>query len=115
MKLAIVGSRNYKNFEFVELKINEFMSDNIVTDIVSGGATGVDNLAEEYAKKYDIPIIIFEADWKKHGKSAGPIRNKLIVREADVIMAFPTDDSKGTMNTINLAKKENKKVIIYNV
>lgn len=93
MKLAVVGSRYYKNFEFVEENINEFRKKNDVTELVSGGAEGVDTLAEEYSKKYDIPITVFEANWTKYGKSAGPIRNKLIVKEADVIMAFPSEKS----------------------
>jgi predicted Rossmann fold nucleotide-binding protein DprA/Smf involved in DNA uptake len=113
MKLAVVGSRYYTNFEFVEEKINEFRKNNNITQLVSGGAKGVDTLAEEYAEKHNIPITVFEAEWDKYGRGAGPIRNKLIVKEADVIMAFPGENPRGTLNTINLARKENKIVFVH--
>lgn len=79
MSLAIVGSRNFSNYEDLEravLKVLEKwgLSLSDLEKIVSGGALGVDKLAEKFAKKYSIETVIFPADWKK-GRAAGPIRN----------------------------------------
>ena len=44
--------------------------------IVSGGCRGVDKLGERWAKEYEAPLKVFEADWSKNHKAAGPIRNR---------------------------------------
>ena len=56
-----------------------------------------------------------EADWERYGRAAGPKRNKLIVDAADVVIAFPSLYSKGTLNTIKLAKKAGKQVEVQYV
>lgn len=66
---------------------------------------GADKLAEKYAKHYDIPTKIFLPDWNQFGKSAWYIRNKLIVENADIVIAFYDGASKGTKLTIDLVKK----------
>lgn len=117
MKVAIVGYRNFKDYQFFEKKVNEILACNDIApcEIVSGGAEGVDTLAEIYAHEYTIPLTVFPAEWNKYGRSAGPKRNKLIVDRADVVIAFLSKESKGTVSTINLAKKANKKVFVVDV
>lgn len=109
MKVAIVGSRNINN-----LDIKKYMPQNIRI-IISGGANGIDVLAENYAKNYNIPNLIIKPDYKKYGKMAPLIRNREIVDHADVIIAFWNMKSKGTEYVINYAKSQNKKVIIHKV
>lgn len=117
MKVAIVGYRNFKDYQVFEKRVNEIFNHNDISpfEIVSGGAEGVDTLAEIYANEYCIPITVFPANWNKYGRSAGPKRNKLIVDRADVVIAFLSKESKGTVNTINLARKANKKVFVIDV
>ena len=105
MKLAIVGSRLYNDYGFVRRKILTYFNDDLSTidEIVSGGARGVDFLAERFANAFDKPIKVFRADWKGLGKSAGHIRNKQIVDYSDIIFAFPGRSSPGTMNTVHQA------------
>ncbi len=79
-----------------------------------GGAKGADSLGEEYAKENNIPTKIFIPDWDKYGKSAGMIRNTDIVNESELIVAFWDGISSGTLDSINKAKKNNKKVLIIN-
>ena len=82
--------------------------------IITGGAMGTDSLAERIAHKYNIPILIYKPEWKKHGKGAGLKRNKTIIKNADTVLAFWNGKSKGTKNSIELAKKFNKELkIIY--
>jgi len=80
---------------------------------VSGGARGVDTLAEKYADKNDIPKLIFLPDYAKYGKIAPLIRNKKIVDNSDIIIAFWDGVSRGTKFTIDYAKAQGKKVIVY--
>lgn len=106
MKLAIVGSRNFKDYNLLSNCVDILCKAFNVIEIISGGAAGADTLAERYAKKNKIPIKIFYPEWKKYGLKAGYIRNKLIIERANYVIAFPLDDSKGTWITINLAKNK---------
>lgn len=110
MKLAVVGSRNFHNYMLVEKELNKFDFDLMI----SGGAIGADSLGERYAFVHNIETLIFKPDWNKHGRSAGFIRNKLIVDECDTLIAFWDFESKGTKNSIDTAKKMGKTVIVIN-
>jgi hypothetical protein len=104
MKLAVVGSRNFEDLEKLSLELDRLHAKNTITLIISGGAVGADSLAEVWAKSKSIPVQIFKPDWKKHGKSAGFIRNRDIINSCDSCIAFWDGVSKGTLNSINLAK-----------
>lgn len=72
--------------------------------LVSGGAKGADQLAEEWAKDRQVPIYIFHAPWIRHGKRSGPMRNQMMLDEAkpDLVIAAP--GGRGTANMIARAK-----------
>lgn len=106
-KVAIVGSREGVSRLRVGAYVCSLPKDTI---IVSGGARGVDQAAEFYAKHAGLEIIVFPAEWDKYGKRAGFVRNKLIVDAADRIVAFWDGASKGTKHTIDLALKQGKPV-----
>lgn len=110
MKLAVIGSRSFNDYKALSECLSRFTD---ITAIVSGGAKGADSLAERYAFDNGIETIIFIPDWKRHGRGAGMIRNKAIVSAADVIVAFWDGTSKGTKNSIELAKKAGKRVIVH--
>lgn len=78
------------------------------TIIVSGGAAGVDKTAEELALARGMLTKIFLPDWENLGKRAGFVRNAQIVKEADEVVAFWDNESKGTAITIELTRKANK-------
>jgi hypothetical protein len=116
MKIAIVGSRDFADYEFLKSKVNSFLdeyesqeNDSII--IVSGGAKGADSLAEQYAKEYGYETLILKPDWKQYGRSAGILRNTDIVENADILIAFPTKSSIGTWDSIRKAKA--KKIPVY--
>jgi predicted Rossmann fold nucleotide-binding protein DprA/Smf involved in DNA uptake len=122
MKLAIVGSRDFDDYEKVIYYISEHfglgadgLGGNYITEVVSGGASGADVLGKRLAKEYNIKYTEFPADWNKHGKAAGYIRNEDIVKNSDKVIAFWDGKSKGTMHTINLARKYKKDTIIIYV
>src|SRR3990167_971202 len=109
MRIAIVGSRGYKDLDGIELFMRLLPKDSI---IVSGGAPGVDRHAEKIAKMIGLECEIFKADWDKYGKSAGVIRNQIIVKNSDYIVCFYDGSSRGTDGTIKLAKNLNKNLIV---
>lgn len=115
MKLAVVGSRSFEDLEKLSLVLDEIHSKNKISLIISGGAAGADSLAEVWAKLNSIPVQIFLPDWKKHGKSAGFIRNRDIINSCDSCVAFWDGTSKGTLNSILLAKtrKIRLKIMLY--
>ena len=106
MKLAIVGSRNVGSID-----ISAYISE-MPAEIISGGAKGVDTLAAEFAKSRGIKLTEFLADYKKHGRGAPIRRNALIVEACDKVLAFWDGVSKGTLSSINLAKKLGKQLQI---
>ena len=112
MKVAIVGSRGYRDLEEVRQFVRSLPQDTLV---ISGGALGVDTVATTEAENQGLSTMIFNPNWGKYGRAAGPIRNKLIVEAADEIHAFWDGTSRGTRSTINLAKKANKPITIHTV
>jgi hypothetical protein len=77
-----------------------------VSEIVSGGARGVDALGKRYAEENGLLYTEFPAEWDKYGKSAGYKRNVLIVDHAEYLLAFWDQKSPGTKHSIDLAKKK---------
>ncbi len=106
MKVAIIGSR--------QLEI-ENLSEYIpltTTEIVSGGAKGIDTCAKKYAISANIKLTEFLPDYSKYGKSAPLYRNLKIIAYADEIIAFWDGKSRGTKFVIDNALKQNKKTAI---
>jgi hypothetical protein len=112
MKIAIIGSRDFIDYDVMKKFFLLYTKDLEITQIISGGAKGADSLAERLAREFQISTMIFRADWKTHGRAAGIIRNKDIVENADIVMAFWVGKSPGTKNSIYRAHKLNKKVYI---
>jgi predicted Rossmann-fold nucleotide-binding protein len=112
MKVAIVGSRNYPELE----KVREFvrtLPKNAI--IISGGAKGVDQTAEDEAHKQGLEVISVTPEWDKWGKRAGLVRNDMIVSLAHQVVAFWDGMSRGTKYTIDKARKENVITQVFNV
>lgn len=104
MKLAIVGSR-----EIIALDLTPYIPKDCEL-IVSGGARGVDTLAEQYAIRHGIKTLIIRPEYEKYGRSAPIRRNDTIVDSADMVLAFWDGKSRGTMYTIDYAKQYDKPV-----
>lgn len=111
-KIAIVGSREFKNYEQLEREADLFVG--LDDWIVSGGALGADSMARRYAKENGLTILEIFPRWRNNanGKSvydagAGFKRNKKIVEEADVVLAFYRKghfQEGGTANTATWAR-----------
>ncbi len=114
MKITVVGSREYKDMDFAKWTIYRlFDKRNRLDTLVSGGARGIDQLAEQVVTDMGMVATIFRPDWERYGKRAGFLRNELIINEVDHVLAFWDGKSKGTKHSIDLAIKANKPLDIY--
>ena len=101
--IGIVGSRRRntpQDYEAVHKALVAILEDG--DHIVSGGCPqGGDQFAEVLARRLQIPITIYHAQWNKHGKAAGFIRNGEIATKADVLIAcVASDRTGGTEDTL---------------
>lgn len=102
MKLLICGSRWWSD----EFAVLDEVSKLKPTEIIVGGARGADYFAAKAAINYDILCTTFYADWSRHGKAAGPIRNQdMVDQKPDHCLAFVLPGSRGTWDTVNRCKK----------
>lgn len=108
MKTAVIGSRSFNDYMFMK----EVLRFYTITLLISGGAKGADKLAERYADEHNIKKSIYLPDWEKHPKTAGILRNNLIVSAAELVIAFWDGQSKGTKYTIERAKLLKKDYVI---
>lgn len=105
-RVLITGSRNLDDMALVSTVLDRQLLVHGALVVVEGGATGADLLARIWAGTHD-EVLLEEhpADWTLHGKRAGPIRNQEMVDAgADVCLAFPMPDSKGTFDCMRKAE-----------
>lgn len=112
MKVLICGSRKINNMAILASAIRE--SGFVISEIISGGAEGVDYLAEQYAALAKIPIRIFRPEYQKyHAKQAPLIRNEVMVKECEAVIAIWDGISRGTDYTIRCARKYKRPIYIW--
>ena len=115
LKIGIEGVRTYDDYEtFCEI-LDEYYLEGQIEEIISGGATGADELARWYARDTGLPIREFKADWKRYGRAAGPIRNQFIVEACDLLIAFWDGESRGTKSAIRIAAELGKETRVIRI
>ena len=107
MKLAIIGSRGL----WVE-DMGAYLPPG-VTELVSGGAKGIDTCAREYALSHGLKLTEFLPDYRRYGRAAPLVRNREIVAYADQVLAFWDGKSPGTKYVIDQCKKQKKTVTVH--
>jgi len=113
MRVAIIGSRDIQGKEeYWYNKICEKVPINC-TEIVSGGAEGIDALGRRYAKEHGLLYKEFPPEYGRYGKSAAFIRNAQIVEYAHFVLAFWDGKSRGTADTVIKCCQLNKPVEIF--
>lgn len=111
MKTIIAGSRGIQYLDAIEEAVRR--SGYTITELVSGGARGVDRLGEQWARKNGVPIKLFLPEWDSVGKSAGFVRNLAMAEYADALIAIWDGKSNGTRHMIQTALKRKLKVFVY--
>lgn len=114
MRILVCGSRHFNDYEAVARELQRIGDIGL---IIHGAAQGADTCGERYAMANSIPMQSFPADWERYGKSAGPIRNRQMLKEGapDLVVAFRGPNSRGTQDMINAATKAGIPVEIINV
>ena len=110
MKLLIAGSRKIMDFD-----LSPYIPDTVDL-IISGGAEGVDSLAERYADAKRISKLILRPQYGRYGKRYAPLkRNEEMVDLADEVLVIWDGASKGSVHTMEYAKKLQKplRVILF--
>ena len=102
MKVAIVGSRGL----FVQDFTLYLPPD--VTEIVSGGAKGIDQCAMSYAQTHGLPLTEFKPDYRRFGRGAPLKRNLEIVDYADFVLIFWDGVSRGSRFVVDTCEKMHK-------
>jgi len=108
MKTAVIGSRTFNDYSLLCKVLKDFD----ITHVVSGGAAGADSMAVQWALDKQIPYTEHVPNWMKYGKAAGFIRNADIIADSELVIAFWNGFSKGTENSINIAKTRGVPVYI---
>lgn len=106
MKVLVCGGRDYQdqaNAYAVLDKIKREVPHEALT-LICGAANGADRLAANWAIAREVPFDWFPAEWKKHGKAAGPIRNQKMLEKGqpDLVIAFP--GGRGTADMVSRAR-----------
>jgi hypothetical protein len=110
MKLLIAGSRDYPSGGNFKAKMAELIAIyGMPSEVVSGHChKGVDAMGEDWAAENKVPVKRFAADWNKHGKAAGPIRNREMAPYCDRAFIFWDGKSRGSKNMIEELQRHNK-------
>ncbi|HVM91382.1 MAG TPA: DUF2493 domain-containing protein [Terriglobales bacterium] len=102
MKVIVCGGRDYQDRERVFSTLDSIHAETPITVLIQGGAKGADDLAFRWGmqvKGGHMELLTVNAEWEKHGRRAGPIRNALMLEEKpDLVIAFP--GGRGTANMI---------------
>lgn len=107
MKVAVIGSR-----EIVNIDLSEFLPKE-TTEIVSGGAKGVDSIAKIFAFEHNLKLTEFLPEYEKYGRAAPLKRNLAIIEYADKVLAFWDGTSKGTEYVIKNCNKLGKPIEVF--
>lgn len=103
-RVLVCGGRDYADKDLLYTILDTAHAANPIVTLIVGDASGADALAAEWAKDRDIPLEEYPAAWERHGRAAGPIRNKQMLDEGrpHLVIAFP--GGRGTANMVAQAE-----------
>lgn len=111
MRILVCGGRRYADVRRVYQVLDSVHTRRGVAAVIHGCATGADSLAGQWARMRGVPEVRYPADWERHGKAAGPIRNQSMLDEArpDLVVAFP--GGAGTADLMTRARQGGVRVV----
>lgn len=110
MRVLVTGGRDFNDRELLFDALDRLHATHTFTVLIHGDANGADRLSGEWAVATGIAVEAHPADWKKHGRAAGPIRNqKMLEENPELVVAFP--GGRGTADMVRKAKSAGLKVI----
>lgn len=109
MKVAVIGSRSIRVDD-----LEKYLPEG-VTEIVSGGARGVDASARAYAFAHGIKLTEFLPEYDKYGRNAPLRRNTSIIEYSDLVLAFWDNTSPGTRHVIESCRKRGIPILVHSM
>lgn len=121
MRVLVCGDRNWDDKKFIDKVLFEYWYNRLVLEedfvVIHGAARGADSIAGKIAREQSVTEEAFPAQWEKHGKSAGPIRNQQMLDEGKpgLVLAFHDniEGSKGTKDMVARAKRAGIETRVY--
>jgi hypothetical protein len=117
MRVLFSGSRKFSDAQVVSDVLDSLMKrepDPSKVTVVHGGATGLDSLVGSIALRKGMVVEVHPANWTTHKKAAGPIRNqKMVDLGADLLLAYPLPEGRGTQDCIQRAIKAGIPTIVF--
>ena len=111
MRTIIAGSRTANNYHDLLNAMAELPWK--PTAVISGAARGADALGERWARENGIPLLRIPAEWDKHGRRAGYLRNLEMAKRAQALLALWDGRSKGTAHMIEIARGRGLPVSVW--
>lgn len=111
MMVLVCGSRDWADIHAVRIRLIALPPD---THIIHGAARGADTVAAWLAEDFGFTVHAYPADWERHGKRAGFLRNlQMLEQEPDLVIAFQLAGSRGTQHTIDEARRRGIPVEVH--
>lgn len=111
--IVICGMRNYTDREGLYRALDNLLNWVKVKRVITGGCRGTDALAKDYAEAHGYQHREVKANWVKHGRKAGPLRNREMAKQANATVAVWDGISRGTKSMLDEAKKAGHEYIAY--
>jgi hypothetical protein len=105
MRILVTGGRNYDDQAMLFGALDMQSEKSGIDAIIQGGATGADELARMWCVTRRCRYDNYPADWKAHGKAAGPIRNQQMIDEGQPTMVFAFPGGRGTADMVRRARE----------
>lgn len=96
MRLLVTGGRTYDDPQAVTEALDRIHEQTPITLLIHGGAHGADTLAGRWARSNGVPTAVYKAQWRAHGPIAGPIRNQLMIEDAQPTAYLDFPGGRGT-------------------
>jgi hypothetical protein len=114
-RILVCGGREFSDYPLVCKTLDGLLSASTLpsdTVIIHGDAAGADRLADQWAVDKSLKVERYPADWAKHRRAAGPIRNMQMLDEGkpDLVVAF--SGGRGTANMVRQAREAGVPVIV---
>lgn len=111
MRVLVTGGRDFEDRQLLVRVLNQLHEVHKFALLIHGGAKGADQLAGEWGAEHNIPVMPLPANWKRHGRAAGPIRNRqMLEHRPDLLIAFP--GGKGTADMVRASNRAGIRVVL---
>lgn len=110
MRVLVCGGRDFSDCQMVWDTLDDLARAEVIDCLIEGDARGADRIAGAWARRRGVDLRVYAADWRKHGRAAGPIRNQQMLDEGkpDLVIAFP--GGIGTADMVRRARASGVRV-----